>query len=242
MPGRHDDKVSEARYRSDISVRYFKGVLIYKEVSSRSTNGRAPASWQVRICTIQCRQRAGHRDGQQRRARDRCMGRVGSLLAFLPFTCGDRGERHAVDDRGAHLGNRGARQGSLGCGCRGGASGEHQHHQHGGTTETFEHMSSVPSTRARDPEVPSFHRASCRRPDRRFKGGPKLPNAEHACKTRAFPTCRSALMAGVRRSSIWRVDRRPTERGSLCLSVGPGGLRACSCCMHSGTSGTRLHR
>ena len=82
------------------------------------------------------------------------MGRVGNLLALVPFTCGERVERHAVDDHGAHLGNRGDRRGSLGCGCRRGASGEHQHHQDRGATETLEHMSSVPSTRAQDPGVP----------------------------------------------------------------------------------------
>ena len=49
---RHNYKVPDARYISDISVRYCKVVLIFKEVRSRSANERAPAGWQVRICTI----------------------------------------------------------------------------------------------------------------------------------------------------------------------------------------------
>jgi len=86
-------------------------------------------------------------------------------------------------------------------------------------------------------------------PYRRFAAWLQPPHAKHACRTRAHPRCRSALWPRWRRTSFWRVVRRPSgcarsptrvrsaaptapaaERGSVCFAVGAHGLRVCSYC------------
>ena len=76
----------------------------------------------------------------------------------------------------------------------------------------------------------------------RFAAAAKSPSAEHACRPRARPTCRSAQWAGCRWRSFWRAVRRPSGCGrrhpqhrlpsAVPHAVRPAlaASRACSCC------------